>query len=93
MSLQLAVDEVEGLPTEDKFEGWVGQALRLSNAELTDAACVTIRIVGSAESSELNDRYRQIERPTNVLAFPAGEIPFQPDEEEEEEAVGRSWAI
>jgi probable rRNA maturation factor len=81
VTLQLAVDEAEGVPSEDEFSGWIDQALQLSNAESTAAACVTIRIVSGAESSELNGRYRYIERPTNVLAFPSGEIPVPLEEE------------
>ena len=75
VTLQLAVDEAEGVPSQDKFELWVDQALQLSNAELAEAACVTIRVVGRAESSEINGCYRHIAKPTNVLAFPAGEVP------------------
>ena len=32
---------------------------------------ITIRIVGEAESAELNERYRGRTGPTNVLSFPA----------------------
>jgi probable rRNA maturation factor len=85
VTLQLAVDEAEGVPSEDEFARWVGQTLQLSNTQSTAAACVTIRIVSIAESSELNSLYRHIERPTNVLAFPAGEIPVPLEEEVAEE--------
>lgn len=40
---------------------------------------VCVRIVDSAESHKLNDRYRLQAKPTNVLAFPCQlEIPHEP---------------
>jgi len=39
---------------------------------------VAIRIVDEAESRSLNARYRKQPKPTNVLAFPAGDEPGLP---------------
>ena len=36
---------------------------------------LTIRIVGSAESRSLNRTWRAKDKPTNVLSFPAGDLP------------------
>lgn len=41
---------------------------------------VVIRVIDESESAELNARYRNKQGPTNVLAFPAGDLPV-PDSE------------
>ncbi len=41
---------------------------------------LVVRIVDEAESAMLNERYRGKPGPTNVLAFPPGEIPALEDE-------------
>jgi probable rRNA maturation factor len=85
VTLQLAVDTTDELPDEQAFTLWVNAALRAVEADLPEQGCVTIRIVASAESSQLNGSYRDIHRPTNVLAFPAGAhlLPEGSDEETE----------
>ena len=57
------------LPGVREFRRWVEAAL-----EARDDAEVSIRIVGSREMRRLNRRYRDQDRPTNVLSFPA-ELP------------------
>ena len=71
--LQIAVEPMADIPAESCFADWVGQTLALSDTETHDPACVTIRLVDSSESADLNGRYRGKSTPTNVLAFPAGE--------------------
>ena len=71
--MQLAVDPADEVPAEDEFANWVNRALQLSAHESWAGACVTIRVVTEAESAELNNRYRNKNAPTNVLAFPAGD--------------------
>jgi len=44
---------------------------------------LTIRVVGEAESAELNERYRRKRGPTNVLAFPSEPLPEQGADEDE----------
>jgi probable rRNA maturation factor len=61
--------ESDEAPTAAKFKSWVCAALQGQ-----DEANVLIRIVDAAESSDLNDRYRHKQGPTNVLSFPA-ELP------------------
>ena len=57
------------LPAGSEFDLWVQTALRdLAKTELT------LRLVDSEESCELNSRYRGKDQPTNVLSFPA-ELP------------------
>jgi len=57
--------ETPGVPEDVEFERWAGAAwLGESPSE------VTIRIVASDESADLNSQYRGKSGPTNVLSFP-----------------------
>lgn len=60
------IDQRFELPTAEQIQLWVDAALnsRRSDAELT------IRIVDSVESQQLNRDYRDKDKPTNVLSFP-----------------------
>jgi probable rRNA maturation factor len=60
-----------GLPDNEQFLLWVNCAISAARQRLPDNSCITIRIVDEAESRTLNELYRQIASPTNVLAFPA----------------------
>ncbi len=54
------------VPSTQQFEQWAGAAL----GKITDAELL-IRLVDRQESSRLNARYRQQNKATNVLSFPA----------------------
>lgn len=54
----------EELPKDAQFRQWAEAAAQRDGAE------VAIRIVGEAESAELNHTYRHKSGPTNVLSFP-----------------------
>lgn len=64
VDLQMAFDGT-GVPSEALFEAWTEKAWQGENP--TE---VTIRIVDSDESRELNHQYRGKDKPTNVLSFP-----------------------
>ena len=70
LDLQLA-SAAEGVPPADSFERWTAAALegRRSDVELT------VRVVDAEESAALNEGYRHRAGPTNVLSFPAPELP------------------
>lgn len=73
VTLQIAT-ESQGLPGEADFSRWAGRALTASRIPLTAHSCVTIRIVDEQESQTLNTTFRDVTKPTNVLAFPAGPV-------------------
>ncbi|MEH0687696.1 rRNA maturation RNase YbeY [Vibrio cholerae] len=66
LDLQLAVEQETGLPTFEQFSQWLTAAVTLFQSD----AEVTIRIVDSEESQQLNHEYRGKDKPTNVLSFP-----------------------
>ncbi len=68
VDLQLAYrpDAAEWLPSAPLLQRWTRAAI----GELRTEAELTIRIVGMAESAELNSAYRHKQGPTNVLSFP-----------------------
>jgi probable rRNA maturation factor len=68
VAVQYAV-KGSGAPSRDFIETCAARALAGAEGE------VSIRIVDAAESSMLNERYRGKAGPTNVLAFPAGDMP------------------
>lgn len=68
LSVQYGTNEF-GAPASDFIETCVRGALIGVDGELV------IRIVDESESALLNERYRDKQGPTNVLAFPAGEMP------------------
>ncbi|MBD3669232.1 MAG: rRNA maturation RNase YbeY [Gammaproteobacteria bacterium] len=80
VDLQLALDDEEppspGLPDETQLQTWAAAALAAT--QHTDDSELTVRIVGEAESAELNQAYRDKAGPTNVLSFPFEPIPGIP---------------
>lgn len=66
LDLQLAVENEAGLPTIEEFSAWLETAVTPFQAQ----AEVTIRIVDTTESHQLNLEYRGKDKPTNVLSFP-----------------------
>lgn len=69
LDLQLASD-ANTIPDEAQFLLWVSAAL----SDRTTDSEITIRVVDETESQTLNREYRQKDKPTNVLSFPA-EVP------------------
>lgn len=66
VDLQIATENIEGLPTEEQIVQWATDAVQPEDNEVE----MTVRIVDEAESHELNLTYRGKDRPTNVLSFP-----------------------
>ena len=57
------------VPAEKEILRWAGAALALGDSR----GEVTIRITGEAEMQSLNNKWRNIDKPTNVLSFPLRE--------------------
>lgn len=55
------------LPSDEQLAGWVRAALHGQR----EAAELSLCIVDEDESRRLNHRYRGMDKPTNVLSFPA----------------------
>jgi len=68
MKYKVDLQDTVGENTPNRFliQRWVNETLseRIPNCE------VCIRIVDSAESQSLNSKYRNTNKPTNVLSFP-----------------------
>jgi probable rRNA maturation factor len=77
VDVQLASDDAS-VPVERDIIDWVSRAIDATGHE-TDAE-ISVRIVDKAEMQQLNSEYREQDKPTNVLSFPAGEIDGLPAE-------------
>jgi len=65
LDLQIACKSNK-IPTEDQFQLWVNTTLKPYNKSFE----LTVRIVELQESQQLNQQYRDKDKPTNVLSFP-----------------------
>ena len=82
MTLRVEVQRADAgafAPDDDIIRAWVGRALEAAgerpNAE------VSVRIVGADEMRVLNREYRNKDKATNVLSFPAGPVAGLPEAE------------
>ncbi|WP_077338317.1 rRNA maturation RNase YbeY [Pseudocolwellia agarivorans] len=69
MAVQLDVQiacENQTLPSIEQLQLWTETAL----STIENAPELTIRLVETKESQQLNHQYRQKDKPTNVLSFP-----------------------
>ena len=67
MTVDVQIACTDCVPRVGELAAWAEAALA------GDARALCIRIVGQQEGLELNERFRQQDRPTNVLAFEADE--------------------
>ena len=71
VDVQVASDAGD-IPPDDAIRDWVVSAAAAAGR---DSDCtVSIRVVDEDEMQALNRDYRDQDKPTNVLSFPAGEI-------------------
>jgi probable rRNA maturation factor len=70
VDLQLACESEDALPELSQLEQWVEVTLIAASETPLEIAELTVRIVDSEESQELNAQYREKDKPTNVLSFP-----------------------
>jgi probable rRNA maturation factor len=76
VDVQIACDD-NGIPTDAVIRRWIGRAAGAADPDIH--ADVSVRIVDSGEIQTLNRLYRDRDKPTNVLSFPAGDIAGLPD--------------
>ncbi len=69
----------DGIPDVATIRRWVRQAI--GGAGASGRLEVSVRVVDTAEMQALNRQYRDRDRPTNVLSFPAGLLAGLPDSE------------
>jgi probable rRNA maturation factor len=60
------VTKISGIPTDKEIRKWAKSALNNYNQDSE----ITVRIVDTDESRQLNRKWRNINEPTNVLSFP-----------------------
>ena len=75
VDVQIAADTA-GIPASDSIRDWVQRALELTGPGRD--VDVSVRIVDEQEMRVLNRDYRDQDKSTNVLAFPAGDAGFVP---------------
>jgi probable rRNA maturation factor len=75
VDLQVACP-VDSIPHASEVRSWLEQAYLAGGNDASVRRDVSVRIVDEHESRRLNNQYRQQDKATNVLAFPAG----RPDE-------------
>jgi probable rRNA maturation factor len=68
IDLQVAC-ATDDLPSQAQLQLWVETAL-LTASKTTQTFELTIRLVESQESQQLNNQFRGQDKPTNVLSFP-----------------------
>ncbi len=72
VNLDIAVDDFAPALADEVYRS-AAAAIAASPAQ-PGACAVNIRVVDREESSRLNERFRSVASPTNVLAFPAGNM-------------------
>lgn len=82
LTLQQASSQAQLCPSDEDFTRWCQLSLQPAaiNLAINNQLEVTLRLVDSAESKELNLAYRGKNSPTNVLAFPYEDDDFLPAE-------------
>jgi probable rRNA maturation factor len=70
VDLQIATLCKNSLPELSVIEKWVQIAILSGSLETKEQAELTVRIVDSDESQQLNHQYRNKNTATNVLSFP-----------------------
>lgn len=78
VDVQIACADAD-LPSVRQIESWVSRAVAESGRNLADQTEVSVRLVDTGEIQALNRDYRQKDKATNVLSFPAGPIAGLPE--------------
>ncbi|NND47444.1 MAG: rRNA maturation RNase YbeY [Woeseiaceae bacterium] len=79
IDVQIACHESD-VPSARQIRSWVTRAVAGSGRKIAANAEISVRLVDREEIRLLNRDYRQLDKTTNVLSFPAGEISGLPAE-------------
>ena len=79
VDVQLAADD-GSVPTVDDIAKWVNHAIDAAGS--AGDMEVSVRVVSAAEMQQLNGEFRDQDKLTNVLSFPAGDLAGLPDDAE-----------
>ena len=77
--VQVACD-ASGVPSEQELAAWAALAVQSSGRAPDHDVEVAIRVVDAEEIRTLNKLFRDMDKATNVLSFPAGDIDGLPSE-------------
>jgi probable rRNA maturation factor len=80
VEIQIACDDPD-IPKQDDIRSWAQLAVSGSPSIANRDAELAVRVVDSEEIRTLNHEYRQQDKSTNVLSFPAGEMDGLPAHE------------
>jgi probable rRNA maturation factor len=67
IDLQIACQPNQSIPSQEDIQRWADLALTVSNDSERE---ITVRLVDTGESQQINGEYRDKPKPTNVLSFP-----------------------
>lgn len=70
----------ESVPAANDIAIWVNRAIDAARHQ--GEREVSVRVVDATEMQQLNSEYRNQDKPTNVLSFPAGDLDGLPEETE-----------
>ncbi len=79
VDVQFAIEDTS-LPKSQDVATWVSRAT--TAAGYTEETEISVRVVDPGEMQQLNKTFRDQDKPTNVLSFPAGEIDGLPSDSE-----------
>ena len=77
VDIQIAVDDAS-VPGSDDIVIWVNRAVRAAGRR--EDVDVSVRVVNATEMQQLNSEFREQDKSTNVLSFPAGDIEGLPSD-------------
>ena len=73
VDVQIACDDAD-TPSHGDIHNWVESAVQASGHVPGDELEVAVRVVDAEQIQTLNKLYREQDKATNVLSFPAGDI-------------------
>ena len=68
------VSSIAEVPESELINDWIREVLSVARPEEDSVVEMAVRIVDEDESRALNKRFRHVDKPTNVLAFPADDV-------------------